>query len=90
MWKSVGFMMSFAAVLELVTIVSYGVVILGGKQKRETGWKILTFMLMLVGVIQCAAMAIVVSGLLVMVGMVADDDRHIYTTTMIDSLRDGN
>lgn len=52
-------MMSFAAVLELVTIVSYCVVILGGKQKRETGWKILTFMLMLVGVIQCAAMAIV-------------------------------
>ena len=52
--------MSFAAVLELVTIVTYCVVILGGKQKRETGWKIVTFMLMLVGIIQCAAMAIVV------------------------------
>lgn len=60
MWRSVGFMMSFAAVLELVTIVAYGVVILGGKQKRERGWKILTFMLMLVGITQCAAMAIVV------------------------------
>ena len=53
-------MMSFAAVLELVTIVTYFVVILGGKQKRETGWRILTFMLMLVGIVQCAAMSIVV------------------------------
>jgi hypothetical protein len=60
MWRSVGFLMSFAAVLELATIVSYAVIILGGKQKRETGWKILTFMLMLVGIVQCAAMAIVV------------------------------
>jgi hypothetical protein len=60
MWRSVGFMMSFAAVLESVTILTYCVVILGGKQKRERGWKVLTFMLMLVGIIQCAAMAIVV------------------------------
>jgi len=52
--------MSFAAVLELVTIVAYCVVILGGKQKRETGWKVLAFMLMLVGIVQCASMAIVV------------------------------
>lgn len=51
--------MSFAAVLELVTLVTFLVVVLGGKQKRETGWKVLAFMLMLVGVIQCAAMAIV-------------------------------
>lgn len=53
--------MSFAAVLELVTIVAYSVVIMGGKQKRETGWKVLSFMLMLVGIVQCASMAIVVS-----------------------------
>lgn len=60
MWRSVGFLMSFAAVLELVTIVAYSVVIMGGKQKRETGWKVLSFMLMLVGIVQCASMAIVV------------------------------
>jgi len=52
-------MMSFAAVFELVTILAYCVVILGGKQKRETGWKVLGFMLMLVGIVQCASMAIV-------------------------------
>lgn len=53
-------MMSFAAVLELVTIVAFAVVILGGKQKREVGWKVLTFLSFLVGAVQCAAMAIVV------------------------------
>lgn len=53
--------MSFAAVLELATIVAYVIIIGGGKQKRETGWKVLGFMLMLVGIVQCAGMAIVVS-----------------------------
>ena len=53
-------MMSFAAVLELVTIVAYVVALGGGKQKRETGWKVLVFLLMVVGVVQCASMSIVV------------------------------
>jgi hypothetical protein len=53
-------MMSFAAMLELATLVAYVVVILGGKQKREGGWKVLASMLLLVGVVQCASMAIVV------------------------------
>lgn len=60
MWRSVGFLMSFAAVLELVTVVAYLVIILGGKQKRETGWKVLCFLLVLVGVVQAASMSIVV------------------------------
>ena len=55
-----GFMMSFAAVLELATLVAYIMVILGGKQKREGGWKVLASMLLLIGVVQCASMAIVV------------------------------
>jgi len=59
MWRSVGFLMSFAAVLELGTIVAYVIIIGGGRQKRETGWKVLAFMLMLVGIVQCAGMAIV-------------------------------
>lgn len=53
-------MMSFAAVLELATLVAYVVVILGGKQKREAGWKVLASMLLLIGAVQCASMAIVV------------------------------
>ncbi|PQE28301.1 hypothetical protein CJF32_00010532 [Rutstroemia sp. NJR-2017a WRK4] len=59
MWRSVGFLMSFAAVLELVTLVAYVVIILGGKQKRETGWKVLCFILVLVGAVQAASMSIV-------------------------------
>ncbi|PBP18916.1 hypothetical protein BUE80_DR010368 [Diplocarpon rosae] len=59
MWRSVGFLMSFAAILELATIITYILIIGGGKQKREKGWKLLAFMLMLVGIVQCAGMAIV-------------------------------
>ncbi|CZT06390.1 hypothetical protein WAI453_006215 [Rhynchosporium graminicola] len=59
MWRSVGFLMSFAAVMELATIVTYVIVLGGGKQKRQSGWKLLSFMLVLVGIVQCAGMAIV-------------------------------
>jgi len=52
-------MMSVAILFELVTIVTYLVVLFGGKQKREIGWKVLAFMLMIVGILQCASMAIV-------------------------------
>jgi len=59
MWRSVGFLMSFAAVLDLVTLVAYMVIILGGRQKREVGWKVMVVLLMVVAVAQCASMAIV-------------------------------
>jgi len=52
-------MMSFAAVLECVTVVAYVVVIAGGKQKRENGWKVLAGLLVLVGALGCASMSIV-------------------------------
>ncbi|KAG9241887.1 hypothetical protein BJ878DRAFT_427101 [Calycina marina] len=58
-WRSVGFMMSFTAVVELVTLVAYMVIIGGGRAKREGGWKILAFLLFLVGMLQCAAMSLV-------------------------------
>lgn len=53
-------MMSFAAVLELVTVVAYLVVVMGGKQKRESGWRVLAFLLVLVAGLQCAGMSMVV------------------------------
>lgn len=61
MWRSVGFLMSFAVVMEGMTLIAFGVMISGGKQKRESGWKIMTGLLVLVGLIQCTAMALVVS-----------------------------
>ncbi|KAI9727784.1 MAG: hypothetical protein M1834_007931 [Cirrosporium novae-zelandiae] len=51
--------MSFAVVIEGMTLIAYIVILAGGKQKRETGWKILVVLLGLGGAILCAAMAIV-------------------------------
>lgn len=53
--------MSFAVVIEGMTLIVYIVTLAGGKQKREQGWKVLSGLLVLVGLIQCAAMAIIVS-----------------------------
>jgi len=59
MWRSVGFMMLFSVALELATLVAFVVLIVGGKQKRETGWRIVVYLLLLVGGLQCAGMSIV-------------------------------
>lgn len=53
--------MSFSVVMEGMTLIAFMVMIAGGKQKRESGWKILTGFLILVGLIQCASMALIVS-----------------------------
>ncbi|SLM37068.1 hypothetical protein LPUS_06794 [Lasallia pustulata] len=59
MWRSVGFLMSFAVVLEGMTLIAYLVIMLGGKQKREQGWKVLSGCLACVAAVQCAGMAII-------------------------------
>jgi hypothetical protein len=64
LWRSVGWMMSFAVALEGMTLVAYIVIIKGGRQKRETGWSILSLLLLLTGLVQCGSMAIVVCLLL--------------------------
>lgn len=53
--------MSFAVVMEGMTLIAFGVMISGGKQTRESGWKIITGLSIFVGLIQCTAMALVVS-----------------------------
>lgn len=53
--------MSFAVVIEGMTFISFIVMIAGGKQKRESGWKILAGLLFLIGGVQCAGMALIVS-----------------------------
>ena len=52
--------MSFAIVLEGMTLIAYTVILAGGIQKRTTGWKILSGLLLLVGAIQLTAMALMV------------------------------
>lgn len=61
MWRSVGFLMSFAVVIEGMTLVAFIVILGGGKQKREQGWKVIGGLLVLSASIQCAGMAIIVS-----------------------------
>lgn len=61
MWRSVGFLMSFAVVLEGLTVVSYLIVIAGSKTLRENGWKALSLVVILGSGVQAACMAIVVS-----------------------------
>ncbi|KAL8918880.1 MAG: hypothetical protein Q9172_005238 [Xanthocarpia lactea] len=59
MWRSVGFLMSFAVVMEGMTLITFIVVLAGGKQKREQGWKVMSALLVLAGLIQCAGSAII-------------------------------
>jgi hypothetical protein len=59
MWRSVGFMMSFAIVLEGMSVVAYLIILSGGKRLRESGWKILSLLIVLSAVVQAASMSIV-------------------------------
>lgn len=62
MWRTVGFMMSFAVVMEFVTIVAYVVMLAGGRQKRAQGWKVLVAFAAIAAATQCASMALIVRG----------------------------
>ena len=53
-------MMSLTVVMELATLVGFAVVLLGGRQKREGGWKMVAGLLAVTTACQCAGMAIVV------------------------------
>jgi hypothetical protein len=53
--------MSFAVVLEGMTFVSFIVMLSSGIQKRTNGWKIVTSLLVIDGIIQCIAIALIVS-----------------------------
>lgn len=55
--------MSFAVVMEGMTLIAFMVMIAGGKQMRESGWKILSGFLMLIGLVQCTGMALIVSNM---------------------------
>lgn len=61
MWRSVGFLMSFAVVVEFASMIVCLLIIGGGKQKRDNGWKVLCSVLAVTALAQCASMAIVVS-----------------------------
>ncbi|KAI0134117.1 hypothetical protein BJ170DRAFT_591111 [Xylariales sp. AK1849] len=59
MWRSSGFLMSFATIVELATAVSFVVVMAGGKYKREDGWKLIGGLLLADAVVEFAGMGLV-------------------------------
>lgn len=54
--------MSFAVVLEGMTLAAFAVLLVGGKQKREQGWGVLTILVALAAFVQAIGMALMVSG----------------------------
>lgn len=60
-WRTVGFLVSVAAIFHLVGLVSFVIVLAGGKYKREIGWRVLSPGMLLVAVIEFAALGVVVS-----------------------------
>jgi hypothetical protein len=59
MWRTTGFLMSFAVVAELATLVGFLVILAGGRIKREGGWKVLGGLLTVVAAAQFVGMAAV-------------------------------
>ncbi|KAJ5482642.1 hypothetical protein N7475_001454 [Penicillium sp. IBT 31633x] len=59
MWRSVGFLMSFAVVVQGMSVVAYLVILSGGKRVRENAWGVLSLMIGLSAIIQAAGMSIV-------------------------------
>lgn len=58
-WRSIGFLMNFAVVLEAVIIVGFCAVLWGGRQKRERGWQVMSVLLLIVALTQCTVMALI-------------------------------
>ncbi|KAF2137218.1 uncharacterized protein K452DRAFT_291756 [Aplosporella prunicola CBS 121167] len=59
MWRTVGFLISFAVIIEAAALIGYAVVLLGGKQKRDKGYKVISGLLALAAAVQIAGMAVV-------------------------------
>ncbi|KUL87088.1 hypothetical protein ZTR_05561 [Talaromyces verruculosus] len=59
MWRSVGFLMTFAVVLMSLGIVAYVIILSGGKKLRETGWGVLSTIIILSVAVQVASMALI-------------------------------
>jgi hypothetical protein len=61
MWRTVGFLASFTTLLCLGGLVTFVVIMSGGKYKRETGWPFAAAFLTLVAVVEFVSISIVVS-----------------------------
>jgi hypothetical protein len=60
LWRSVGFLCSFAVLLEAACVVSLAITLLGGVRSRTYGWRVVCALMALGACAQMAGMAIVV------------------------------
>ncbi|CAK7200966.1 hypothetical protein SEUCBS139899_003666 [Sporothrix eucalyptigena] len=58
-WRTIGFLMAIAFVAELVTLLGFVIVLVGGRMKREFGWRVLVPLVEGVAAMQLVAMALV-------------------------------
>lgn len=58
MWRSSGFLISFATIVELATLITFLVVMAGGKYKRESGWKLIGCFLLADAAVEFASIGI--------------------------------
>ena len=84
MWRSVGFLMSFAVVIEGMTIAAFLILLGGGKQRRESGWGPLAILTGLAAFVQAIGMALMVSSSHARKDQ-ANITRHTFTRTPTDS-----
>jgi len=49
MWRSIAFLMSLALVLEGAIITAFVAILMGGRVKRENGWKVLVGLVLVCG-----------------------------------------
>ena len=61
MWRTVGWLASFAVILCLASLTSFVVVMTGGKYKREMGWPLVSGLLTLTAVLEFVIISLVVS-----------------------------
>jgi hypothetical protein len=61
MWRTAAFLMNFCVGIELATFVAFAVALLGGRDMRENGWKLVVGLLSVVSVGQIISMSMVVS-----------------------------
>lgn len=76
--------MSFAVVLEGMTLAAFVILLVGGKQKREQGWGVLTILVALAAFVQAIGMALMVRARQSHWALAADANnlnRHIYMRT---------
>ena len=59
MWRTVGFLANFSAIVHLATLVALVVVMAGGKYQRERGWPVVAGLLAIAGLVELAIVAVV-------------------------------